>query len=304
MSLNIDSSLWRLRTAGGIPYKLMEGYPKGNVGEGTGVQEQLIIEATQLRAFVNESFPPAILTGWGYWAFFNNRACPRFPLQFTKNISFEPYPKDKPGDPTELDPTAPEGTYSRFLLLTIDYAPAKTNPNKDDDRNDEPQTYVEYSCDASGEFLMLPSNGAQARWGPSVGDAALEQPMRIPKIIPTLDWSVKYPRVNRVVFFSLMDRVVAKLGKVNNAVLLYLNNAAAETVLFAGFSIRAQYNFTDTVESGELSLDMKFLQKPVDDGNGVIVGHNHHFRPETGKWERLMINGQPTYQTTDLSELF
>ena len=33
MSVNLSSTTWRLRTAGGIPYKLVDGYPKASFEE-------------------------------------------------------------------------------------------------------------------------------------------------------------------------------------------------------------------------------------------------------------------------------
>ena len=57
MSLNEQSSTWNCRTSGGIPYKLMEGYPTGSIDNegGFDTTEVYLMEASNLDAFIKES---------------------------------------------------------------------------------------------------------------------------------------------------------------------------------------------------------------------------------------------------------
>ncbi|MCK5632679.1 hypothetical protein KAH94_02950, partial [bacterium] len=61
MSINVHPSNWRLRTTGGIRYKLLEGFPKGTFEAENGkITEQYVIQSSDLIPFVLESFAPMV----------------------------------------------------------------------------------------------------------------------------------------------------------------------------------------------------------------------------------------------------
>jgi len=129
VSIYTDPSTWRLRTAGGIPYKLFEGYPQGSFGEEDGqVTEKYIIEASNLSAFISESFSDLTVIPGLVWFIRPARGYPGIPYLVTKSVGFEPFPPGKPGDPYGIDiEEGFEETYAQFVVVTINYSSGKSD---------------------------------------------------------------------------------------------------------------------------------------------------------------------------------
>jgi len=298
MSINISSSTWRLR-AGIIPYKLMEGFPKGGIEEEAGgVEEKYIIHSKNLQAFIALSFPLGINLDEENILLTPNRRYPGSNSFVTHRLSWEPFPSNLPADPYGIDLGAPTGTYTPFITVTISYVTGKQK----EDEND-PLTLLEISADTAGEFLMYGLRG-KAHWGKPGGDPVKEAQLPATKLIPETQWNVRWPKVNRSFLNTIIAAMRSRIGLVNSKPMTVLFNAPAETVLFAGFSYQEELTWRDGIENTPATVDMKFLERHVKQGKEVVT-HNHLFREEIGKFVKIfMPNGDPPFAKTDLNNLF
>ena len=94
------------------------------------------------------------------------------------------------------------------------------------------------------------------------------------------------------------------MGRCNSAVFPLLFNAWPETLLFAGYTYKADYTWRDgQVTIPPITCEMKIIEKRVL-WNSKIVGHNHFWRPGKG-FERLLIDGaRPAYLPINYGILF
>lgn len=304
MSVNQDPSTWRLRTAGGIPYKkksLSGEYDR----EKAGAQETYIIRASDLQAFAEESFP--IIESLGGVVIFDwERTMPGAPLLYTRKLSYKGLDDSKPNDPFGSDATAPDGTYEEFLEVTISYEPSILTSK---DKTDDPLTFLEVTSEASTNFLADTQGALGARWEPLTGtteSTGVNVSFPVSVIEPCIDWSFKWPLVPYQ-FFSdkLISRIRARLGMVNSGPTTLFHNAPAETILFLGYSIGQSLTWRkkDGVTMPPLNITFKFREKNFTSVEDVQVTHNHFYREGKG-WRRLLVNGEPTFAMTDLNQLF
>lgn len=305
MSISLtDVESWSNQTAGGVRYRLMEGYPRGSFSqEGGNVQEQYLIQTSDLTAFIAESFPLMEVVD-EQWVYAFNRAMPGNYRLTTRKVGFQPFPEGKPCNPWEGHGST-SGSMSDFLKVTIDYESSK---NEDD--NEDPTTFLEISCDASAEFLMLPvTKGMQ--W--ELAEEGTMNPLKVdnrdqvtvPKLMPEISWNLRWPRVTRAFTSILIERCRDAMGLVNNAAMPMLFGAPVETILFTGFSMREEFGWREE-EPPAVEFDMKLLEKNVT-VDGARKGHNEFFRPETGKWETLFRwkpGGPKMYESTNLNGLW
>ncbi|MEE9592521.1 MAG: hypothetical protein V3W28_02950, partial [Thermoplasmata archaeon] len=152
MSLNVPYTSWGLRTGGGIRYKLLEGSPKGSFGpEEATATEEYVIRAQDLLSFAIESFPvPFELAATGLF-YPLRRRFPGLASLVTKKVDWEPWEAGLPCDPFGFDSGAPAGTHGPFVKVTVEYGTMSENDEERDP--DDPQTFLEISANASGEFL-------------------------------------------------------------------------------------------------------------------------------------------------------
>lgn len=317
MSLNVDPRHWHLRTEAGIPYKLLEGYPRGSFARDKGqVEEAYLIRASDLLAFVYESFPPLLLFG-NFFRMQSNRRMPRVPSLVTRQVNFEPWPPDVPCDPWSNDSRAAAGTYTQFLKVTISYETADHDDEEEDEQ--QPETYLEISADTAGEFLVLPQR-ASSKWKPpepgtpeyyaqgnppSKGPENDDVNVPVTQLVPQTQWNVRWPRIARSFVRTLVKRGRSMIGNVNSKPMRILQDAPPETVLFLGFGFRQTYTWSAReADQQPVEFDFKFLEKQIRVGDAVF-GHNHFYRPSKGTWEKLMRpNGQHVYTPSDLNDLF
>ena len=121
MSLNINPSQWNRKTAGNIPYKLLEGFPIGAFGEEEATAtEEYIIEADNLLQFVTESFPlPFTFLGTIFAPI--RRSLPGLASLITRRISWAPFIPGTLIDPFSSDSGGGADTYNQFIKVTIEY---------------------------------------------------------------------------------------------------------------------------------------------------------------------------------------
>ena len=338
MSTNIDPSLWRLRTSGGIPYKMVE--MDGSFSEEEGnVNWKAYIAAYQLPAFLAELFPPPLVIG--------NKPIPRVaqmpgaPGLHAKTISFRTQTEGLPIDPFLADPSAASGTYNQVIEVTVGFGTGYKKPDEED-----PRLFLEISSNASGEFYHTTCPGAKWRPqrntavqpdAPEDGEAEPENPVDDEEVadpdtgdtegkgeevedddepnkdptapviitVPQTEWSVKWTQIPYELFTTvIIHRLRLLLGRVNSTPFELLFNAYPETILFEGFNYQTKYSWRDdNVETPPVQLEMKFLEKRVF-WKGYIVGHNHFWRPGKG-WQRLLVDGvNSTYGPWNLNLMF
>ncbi len=321
MSLHLDPSDWSLVTPGGVPYKLQEGYPKGKIGKTLSMTAKIIIEENQLANFINEAYPTISSTGSGF-IIEPGLACPGFPGTVINEISFEPFDQGKAWIPGKTHPSPPEinPNYCQFLELTVDYKGVEASPGSSSDL----QSLLEVSTDCGVEFLQMAaklkakfvasSNHTNPQGAAvSAGDEESPYDLNIPtaKVVPQTEWSVEYPQIAWTLLPTLLTIVRPKLGSVNSTTMALLGNAPFETILFLGMNIRQTFQYSDSTGWKRFcQLGLKFSEKCVTSSMdpsmaaGETKGHNHFYRPETGTWDRLKINGYSVYGTSNLNLLW
>jgi len=331
----VNSTEWRRKAvfSGGptIPYKLVDGYPKGSFEEEAAeVTEQYIIEADKLLQFVWWSFSDAkCYPGTGKWSFRGARVLPQsvevtdtadikktMLSMVTKKITFEPYPTGRPGDPFHGEwGTVPENTYAQYALVTITYGPGKsTEGSMVVVFNDA----VEITGNASGEFIS-PSSNAKMDWRSNANvviGSSKEANVTLAQVIPGVEWVVKFRRVPADKISTITLDLSKLLGKVNSKPMVFLNSAPAETVLFMGFNWNRAFSWRDTTPFYELEL--KFIERsrvlytfytPPEGGLGAsydyaYAGWNHFPHPEYHTWYYLTdTEGNRCYKEDDLNGL-
>lgn len=323
MSLHIDPSLWRHRTEGGIPYKLMEGHPKGSFGDDAATATEIyLIQASDLSDFVDEVMSQSEAWPGGGWRHRPARGLPGYPALRTKKVDWEPHEGGLPCDPfgageysSWASPQeAPAGTYAKFLKLTISYSTSKLD--------DKDQDLLEISCSGAGEFLLLPPSEAKVH-----DDGAPDGPPKPKQIpdpgfpltvsVPGVEWSVKYNRIPRSEMPTVLSLCRGMLGKVNNAPVPLLMATGIHTLMFMGFSMRAKWSWrtptavkpptVDNLMNDPnlwFELDLKIQEKCLTK-DGVTIGWNHFLTP-WGTWEKILPTGEVgkfCYDAVDFSPL-
>lgn len=316
MSINEDPLSWRRRTAGGIPYKLLEDGPKGQFAEETAsVEEVYLLQASRLLDFVNESFTDLTVFPGTTWNHRPARSCPGYPQMVTKTLSFEPFPPGKPGDPfmadnvygaveaigmPRFDPLDPEyaATYSQFVKVTINYEAGKSDEQDFD--------LLELSANATGEYLLVPSQGCKTEDEDGGDPNPLQVPMPIPKMVPGLEWSAKFSRIPRSSVSAALNFCRPLLGKVNDGPMPILYATEPETIMFSAFDFSLKWTWRD--KEPYATFGLKFLEKRVDE-DGNIYGHNHFYVPKVragqSNWQKVLRpDGRYVYDTADLNAMF
>jgi hypothetical protein len=290
MSLNVDPTTWNCATAGGIPYKLMESYPKGSVSEEQATtEERYIIQASNLNAFLVESMSVMTVYPGGSWYYRAPRCMPGMSTLYTKSVDFEPFIPGKPADPFNAH-GADADTYGQFMLVTIHYGTPDANSPGDQGGD---QDLVELSASATGEFLVIPV-------GPKDYYATAEKKNKNPvapatKIVPGIEWSVRFPRVPRSSMSAACSAARGLLGRVNSSPMSVLYGAPKETILLVGLSFGTKWTWKD--EEPYMQLDIKLIEK--------AAGHNKFYNPDTSSWEVLYKkDGSKVYDEADLNQLF
>lgn len=314
---------WRLVTTGGIPYKQLE--MSGDfTDEGGSVLRSVLIPSTSLYNFLVELFPPPIVIG--NVVVRQVKTLEGFPSIGVQRVAFKQFDDAVPIDPFGFDPNAPSGTYYPVVQCDIQYGPLKL---EEADEND-PQTFLDISANATGEYLH--TNIPKAKWQPETnpdGGDGVENPdtdevgngatnptqespeeNRDPNVpvtirVPKTEWTIQWSQVPFDFFQNvLIHRMRYLMGLVNSNTVPYLFNAPPETLLFTGYSYNQQVTWRQgNITTPPAKVTMKFVEKRII-WNGVVIGHNHVWRPGYG-WQRLLLDGtNPLHQTHSFTKLF
>lgn len=299
---------WRLTTAGGLKYKLFEGYPLLTMDDDvTTATEKYLMRSQDAAAFAAESRPPPYVLGFfivqppyralpgsGGWA-------------VTRTVNFAPHGQGLPWDPLGMDPTAPAGTYADLCEVTITYSTGKAAEDRDPNN---PETFLEHSMQVGGEFYQLkPTSVFYDKAGVETVITSPDVP-GMHKTVVTLEHNLRWP------FVMVPDwtTIIQTLGKVNEAVKPLFKNAPIETVLFSGVSGNQKYVWNGASSYVQpWSLDFKFSQRCLRLKDGTDVTWNHVLVPtaEGGgdeKWVKPYYKDGSTkvymYEAGDLYALF
>jgi len=333
MSQFEDYNSWRLVTNGGVRYRFLGSTGSFNQ-EGGEIEWKAIIRSQDLYEVLVELFPPPIMVGGVSYP--NAGTMPGYPAMVAKKVSYDNHVEGLPTDPYGYDTTAPMGTYSEFIVITISFGPHVAKASNPAD----PRSFLEVSCQASGEFLFVPSTNTQIQNEESTtgtedeepGEGAIDgntglptgdrtnppgeegekRPVRNPVLpasmmVPALKWSVKWKQIPADHFRSVViHRLRLMLGRVNSAPCGFLYDAPPETLLFLGFNHTESYSWRlGNLESPPIDVDLQILEKRVIH-RGVICGHNHVFEPGNG-WVRQWIGAnwdESMYRSIDMNFLF
>lgn len=301
MSVNINSSLWRIKTTqGNIPLKVVAR--SGSFGdEQSNAQEVYIIRANQLANLTLELFPLPIIQGGT--VFYPRRAqMPGVPSLTAKSIAWKALNEGLPTDPFASDPGAPISTYDPNLEVTVTYSTSPSNDTESDPA--DPRTWLEITASGAGEYLAADVSG-KATWdgGDEVKERKIPHTIRTPKVEWSCRWSqIPFEFFNDVLIGRLRDRI----GTVNTAVMPLFNDAPAETMLFAAWNFKQQYTWrAGLTGQAPIQLELRFMEKNFKHGSGATqVTHQHFYRPGIG-FEKLKFDGtQDAFAATDLEQIF
>ncbi len=292
---NENPSTWSRSTPGGIKYRLLEKSPSGSFELAKGeVVEEWLIQSADLAAAIAE-----ILPGWTAGAYDSGLAYGPIPSLWASRVGFSPFVDGLPADPFNVAGNDPD-TYGQYVKLEVTFS-TPDNQNGGGEDPDDPDI-LEVSCNASGEFLILPTG--KAYWDTSGGAGDPENEIKQPdipmtKAVPSVEWKYRFQRRPRSVLLSLLNTARPLLGCVNSGPVSSLMGSVAETVLFMGWSFQTKWTWRDSEPWAEVELN--FNEKRIEG----TKGHNHFFDPNDGQWKRLLRpNGEPAYQVEDLSGLF
>ena len=294
MSVHIDPSQWRLHTTGGIPYKLMEGYPKGNFGDGTSVQEKLIIRSSDLMDFVTESFPSMVSWAPDKFNYSPGRQCPSIAGLFTKTVNFEAIDGTRPLDPMGVDDNAPSGTYGEFLHLTVDYGVSNDGGSGGEADPNDPTTFLEITASAAGRTMPFEQDkDGNLQWlDESAGTySAITEDIPNDKLEPLIAWTVKFPRASQSVAGLIINHSRAYLGKVNSSMMPVLLGAPYGTILYQSFAVSQQFIWQDgwTIP---FTVEFHFLEKHIEQ-DSVVLGHQYFWNKDAHKYQLIIRRDAP-----------
>ena len=290
----LEVSRWENSTAGGIPYRLLEGYPTGSFtdeGKATST-ECYVIRSQDLDNFVRESFPINYYTP--------PRSMPGNPYLYTKTVDYEPFIDGFPANPFGGHRGSGDDDFCDYLKITITY-----EYGKEKDEND-PLTFVEIASDAKAEVLVTSSD--RMRWE-SDDSKIIQQDLPIGLIVSETEWTARWPNVTKAFIPTLATNSRNHMGAVNNAVMPAFFNAEVGTILFTGISFQESFVYGETNGAGG-SFEMKFLEKrmveEITESNLQVYGHNYFYRKRSGSTfdKILRPNGKPIYPELNLNALF
>lgn len=319
-----DPSTWTSETFGGIPYRLMEGFPKLTfLEDGMSATEEYLIRTTDLQLFAIESFPPAAQFG-DLLLKAPNRQMPGVFGLLTKEVSAEPFPGDRPMDPFFVADDSNPPTFAPLTKVTIAYE-VKANSAESDET--DPESFLVHSITAGGEYLTIPPDTVQSKDKAAPADrdgdghpdtsnpdgspieikdepAADLKKLNVPitKIVPTIEHSLEWSKCPVPPWGHLRYA----MGKVNSDQIPLFFNAPAETVLFLGFSAKQEWTWDGRKP---WTLSMKFSERAIVE-KGYRMTWNHFWIPGKGKNHFEVLYTDPpantltVYESTPFGDIF
>lgn len=307
----------RLQTRGGIPYKLMDGYPRfsrnNDAFQGT---EVYLLLARDILDFMSESFPPPIRNPDGEIIQNRNRRMPAAGVLVTQSMNTEPFLGDLPADPFRGDPGAPDGTYGDLYVVTIEYKtePGSNQDEDDDEEQADPESYLDQSISAGGEIIYVSTKrleitdpggippGPDFQGPPQSAQGSRDNGLQITKVVPTIEHTLSVKRFAE----PNWKLIYANLGSVNSGYVEPIPESFPGTCLFMGISGQRTFQLLNekTIER-PWNLDFKWSQRyiPMPGIPEQIMGWQYVYSPEDGGWVWATLNGQNLYEFKVHSEM-
>lgn len=284
-----------------IPYRILEGFPKFSFKdlEPSSVVCSYIIQATDLKYFVDAHFPPFYVSNDRVYR--DNKKVLRFPFAgfnadndfgcgtfFADSIEAEPFVGVLPADPDGRDspqaawqkelfcvdganPPA-TNTYSEFLRVTVRYSTSRFAAGVKGDPYYDTVTTITGGID----YLHQEPEKMQSDKGDSGANSPVANPTDIADrnvvfaaLRPTITHSVNWPYGIEPKWGNICDR----LGKLNDKPHDWLPGAAAFECLFAGFSAAPKFMRVDS-ERGNFAIDAPNNKQP---SSGVMLMYDMTF---------------------------
>lgn len=318
-----DFSAVRLATAGGIKYRLINGYPKFSETMGSiTAEEEYIIEMTDVPAFLREVLPRDNTIE----RITLPRKMPGADHLTTVKVDVSPCDESRPIDPYIADLTNPRAsTYGVLAKVHIYYEAIS-------------RAFVrEVTVGIGAEYLHIPPSNlfvSQTPESTAVGilgalpfangtfnliaqtvssvqtNTNTDNLLGAYKIVPTAEWTYKLQPFATTPI-DWLGLYYQHLGKVNSVQAMALcENALVETVLFSGVSatkIFTNYlapNNDDGTSPSSWLVELKFSQRAAMD-DGKFYTWNHVYSPKQGKWTKLERapkgSGNWLYDSADLA---
>lgn len=302
-----DPSTWRLQTGGtGTRYKII-GMSGTFEAESAAAQLNVLIPANKLMTFATEMFPAAVIGLDGFPTYPSPGKVYGTPL-YAQRISWRGHVDGLPVDPFGIDSSAPDGTYQSVVSCDVDFV---TMNEQDQSDPEQPETFLEVSCTGGGHFIHSDAPGGKWKQTETTDVTAPETSAVEPNVpmgmsVPTVDWDLNWPRVPYTYWTGTMiGKIRAALGRVNDDVMSIFANAPRGTILFVGYTLKKSYTWrSGNSYQQPFTLGMKFQEKRVVDEAGNIRGHNDFWRPGYG-WRFLTHkDGTPVYRYHDLTKVF
>lgn len=297
-----DPEQWRLKTKKGIRFKLVTVDLNYQTTRAEGSIE-IIIATADLQKFLEEILPPPKK--------YKNIYIPQY-TRFSNttlavtSVGVRSFDDGMPIDPFSADKNAPDGTYYPTLTLVLGLA---VPPDGDQDP-DKPESYLEISSDASGDFIHTPPANMEYQDvdsdGKGQGNKEKVRNPLVPHAIlcPQVTWNVKWKNVPFDSYQkTYVGRLESALGKCNSEPFKPLSVTYKEVLLLLTYSIERSYTWREKfTDIPMVDITMKFLEKKII-WEGKPHGHNSQWIPGTG-WRRLLMDGKPTFETSDFNEIF
>jgi hypothetical protein len=319
-----NTNEWTLKTDGGIPYVLYEGYPIGSIskdGEHQAV-EKYLMRAVDLPDFLREAIPPDFTKP--------PRALPgNLSFFYTDSVTWEPLEISLPSNSVGSLGGHGDAPATGFVLVTINYSygltgslPKGFDPNNPDAF--DPILWYEVAADATFEYLKYNVSG-KWQWMHSLGGVTTpvkEIDLPAVTLVPQTMWTVRWPKLPARDVLTVCNRCRAVAGCVNTVIMPVLQNALPYSVLCLGYSFQEATTYSlneqgEPVYEQSGSIEIKLLEKRINAIEGstqVYYSHWNMFNEEAGRWDFLLkpvgSDGNPAsndrllYPYADLNQLF
>jgi len=283
-----------------VAFEELDNSPKESFDDGSFTARRRFKVAWNDRLdFLQELYGGYKMVG-GQFVFVPRASYPPVPQAIVTNVEIEPYPPDKPSDQITALSNGINGY--PYAIVAATYKIKEDNSQSSANQPSLPSvpdgTFLTYSSDTGGEFLMTPG----AAWKSSPGDKTLKDEVGVPIFIGHEDFTLSWQRVARPPWAAMRDI----RGHVNASQFMIYE---AETVMYLGSRPSIEFQLQ---QPSTWKLEHRFSVKQIEKtaSPGSYVGWNHYWfdEAEAGEhWLKLVdaeAGGDSPYQTADFSKLF
>lgn len=277
------------------------GSPQGGYdGNGLYIRRRVLVAWSDIDNYSRELLPPSTVSG----STVNQSpgaSLTGFSGFIVSSFSWEPRwgDSDRITNPQDCGTAAPSYEYA---LFNIEYrVPTFATTSGSAASRGDPVPFLQHRMTSGGDVLNLEQGDTNGRWYFETANEYVPSGVPIPKFVGTTQHDLQWPKVpkpnwpNLELFKGSVNDAPFKLRGYEYPAeqLLYLNYDSTEVVM------------TDGTVSYDLT--MHFSAKSVLVSTGVYGGHNHYWNGDLSRWERVVLDTDPTvspYPSNDFSQLF